>query len=197
MQATKTTSPEIDRRLSLAVKFILITGCVVLVTGAVVCVISLQNTMTPTGIIIHHAGMSSIHGQPLDVADLDKIHGLRGFGTFYWGHTYNIGYHYIILPDGTLQQGRPERCKGAHAVGYNSFIGICVVGDFSAQSNAQVKEPTGQQMNTLVELVYGLRQKYQIPIDRVLPHHAVNPDTQCPGERFPFERLLENEALNR
>jgi N-acetylmuramoyl-L-alanine amidase len=197
VQSTNTSSPYIGRRLSLTVEFISIAGCLALVTSAVVCIVSLQNTIVPAGTIIHHAGLSSIHGRPLDVAELEEIHEQRGFGTFYWGRTYNVGYHYIVLPDGTVQAGRPEHCKGAHAVGYNSFIGICVVGDFSLQSRSGRMGPTAEHMKALVELVSGLRQKYQIPTGLVMPHHAINPNTQCPGERFPFGALVQNQALKR
>lgn len=61
--------------------------------------------------------------------------GILSFETFYWGQIYHIGYHYIILPDGTLESGRPEKCKGAHAVGYNDYLGICLIGDFSPGDN--------------------------------------------------------------
>lgn len=40
-----------------------------------------------------------------------------------------IGYHWVILEDGTLQMGRPEYWVGAHASGDNSdSIGIVLIG---------------------------------------------------------------------
>jgi len=40
-----------------------------------------------------------------------------------------IGYHYVILEDGTVQNGRPEYWEGAHVKGHNKdTIGICLIG---------------------------------------------------------------------
>jgi len=40
-----------------------------------------------------------------------------------------IGYHYVILEDGTIQNGRPEYWTGSHARGHNDTIGICLTGE--------------------------------------------------------------------
>lgn len=153
--------------------------------------ISYSNTITPAGIIVHHSAVPSFHeGEELDAKLLDKIHSRRGYGIFYWGRTYNIGYHYVILPDGTVQQGRPETCRGAHARGYNSYIGICLIGDFSKEDNPRgekgPQEPTQAQMRALIELGRRLQERYHIPAQNVRRHSEMNPDTQCPGTHFPF-----------
>jgi hypothetical protein len=83
----------------------------------------------------HSAVPPPPNGRPVDARLLDEIHRARGYGAFYWGRFYHIGYHYVILPDGTIEHGRPERCLGSHARGYNSYIGVCLVGDFSSRSN--------------------------------------------------------------
>jgi len=78
----------------------------------------------PVEIVIHHSAIPfPPNGLPIEVKAIDEIHQRKGYGIFYLGHTYHVGYHYIILPDGTLQQGRPERCKGAHTAGYNHYTG--------------------------------------------------------------------------
>lgn len=41
----------------------------------------------------------------------------------------DIGYHYVIRRDGTVEKGRDDKTPGAHAVGYNTeSLGICMVG---------------------------------------------------------------------
>jgi N-acetyl-anhydromuramyl-L-alanine amidase AmpD len=104
-------------------------------------------------------------------------------------------YHYIILPDGTVQQGRPEYCQGAHAQGYNSYIGICLVGDFSSRDNPNGErgptQPSEAQMHALVELSSKLREKYKIPLTAVRRHNDISSNTECPGDRFPFEAFLK------
>lgn len=157
---------------------------------------SVNNSIRPAGIIIHHAAIPQVPGgRPIDAKMIEEIHLKRGYRAFYWGRFYHIGYHYIILPDGTVQQGRPEHCQGAHAQGYNSYIGICLVGDFSTADNPDgergLTEPTEAQMHALTELCRTLRQKYQIPMQAVIRHSDVNHNTECPGNRFPFEALLK------
>jgi N-acetylmuramoyl-L-alanine amidase len=158
---------------------------------------SIRNSSRPAGIIIHHAAIPPRpDGRPIDAKLIDEIHSARGYSAFYWGHFYHIGYHYLILPDGTVQPGRPEHCKGAHAPGYNSYIGICLVGDFSSKDNPNgergLTKPTEAQMQALIELSRNLRQKYQIPANAVLRHHDVSPNTECPGDRFPFETFMKS-----
>ena len=41
----------------------------------------------------------------------------------------DIGYHYVVRRDGTIEEGRPIQAVGAHCSGHNqSSIGICLVG---------------------------------------------------------------------
>ena len=47
----------------------------------------------------------------------------------------HIGYHFLILPDGTVERGRPESMWGAHTRDHNDTLGICLVGDFDRRDN--------------------------------------------------------------
>src|SRR5215216_2195990 len=174
----------------------LLAGCLSVVTIGAVGAVSYSNTITPDGMMIHHAALPSVlRGERVDAEVLDRIHEQRGYAIFYWGRVYHVGYHFIILPDGTIQQGRPEHCRGAHAAGYNSSIGICLIGNFSTKDNPGgergLSEPTEAQMQALTALVMRLRQSHGIPLDRVRQHRDVDPDTECPGDRFSLQRLLE------
>lgn len=41
----------------------------------------------------------------------------------------DIGYHYVIRRDGTVEKGRPIETPGAHTQGHNAnSIGVCLVG---------------------------------------------------------------------
>jgi hypothetical protein len=165
--------------------------------AVVFCGASLLNTSVPAGIIIHHSAIPPLPGgREIDAGVIDEIHRGRGYGAFYWGRFYNIGYHYVILPDGTVQQGRPEHCRGAHAPGYNSYIGICLIGNFSEADNPTgakgLKEPTEAQMRALVDLTRSLRERYHLSLQQVLRHSDVNAATKCPGDRFPIQRFLDS-----
>lgn len=161
------------------------------------CVGSLWNTITPAGIVIHHSAVPPWQGGlEVDAAAIDAMHRRRGFGIFYWGRVYHIGYHYVILPDGTVEQGRPDRCRGAHAAGYNSYIGVCLVGNFSSEKSASgaspAEEPTAAQLSALTEICRRLRIEYRIPARNVVTHREVNAETECPGDSFPFQKVAES-----
>lgn len=169
---------------------------VILLGWGGVWVFSYPNTITPAGIIVHHSVVTATRNAlPIDVHWLDKAHRQRGYGIFYWGRIYHVGYHYVILPEGTVQRGRPERCQGAHARGYNSYIGICLIGNFSTADNPTgergLQKPTPAQMSALVTLCRRLRARYHIPLRNVRRHSDVDLETQCPGDCFPFPELLK------
>jgi N-acetylmuramoyl-L-alanine amidase len=153
--------------------------------------VSYLNSITPAGIIIHHSAVAPrLDGTPVDATMIDRSHKRRGYEIFYWGKLYHIGYHYVILPDGTVQQGRPELLQGSHTKGYNSYIGICLIGNFSSADNADGKRglsaPTESQINGLIELSRSLQKRYGFSRMQILRHSDVNPKSDCPGDRFPF-----------
>jgi N-acetylmuramoyl-L-alanine amidase len=152
----------------------------------------------PTGIIIHHTATIPSKGKvPASASEVDQYHQTRGFNVLCFGREYHVAYHYLVLPDGKIQQGRPERCEGAHAPGYNSYLGISVAGDFSSVDNRRgskgLPRPTQKQIKSLIELCRKLRQQYNIPLQHILRHSDVAP-TKCPGDRFPFEYVVSQVA---
>jgi hypothetical protein len=157
-------------------------------------VTSFFNSITPIGIIIHHSStLTRTRSLPKDIEEVDKFHSEKGFDILCNGRRYHVAYHYLILPDGRVQAGRPETCEGAHSTGYNSYLGISVVGDFSSRSSRPAHQPlsrpTKQQLGSLAALSRQLMSKYHIPINRILRHSDVA-RTECPGNRFPFRALL-------
>lgn len=159
-------------------------------------VTSYFNSITPIGIILHHtAVVPGDESVPTNMGEIDEFHRARGFDIRCQGHEYHVAYHYLILPDGTVKAGRPERCQGAHAKGYNSYLGIALVGDFSSTDNPDGSKgpsvPTGAEMRAVTQLCRQLMEKYHIPLQHVLRHSDVA-RTRCPGDRFPFATLLRN-----
>ncbi len=180
----------------LAIAGLLVAGFVIL------WAISYGNSITPQGIVIHHSsvmpaiippGAQAYGRTPSDLGAWDEFHRIRGFSVFYWGHFYHLGYHYMIFPDGTVKPGRPEHCVGAHAKGFNSYLGIVLVGDFSSKSNPTGDEalarPTAEQMRALVSLSRQLRHRYSIPMSHIFRHSDIA-RTLCPGDRFPYGEFL-------
>jgi N-acetylmuramoyl-L-alanine amidase len=158
-------------------------------------VVSFFNTITPTGIVLHHTAIiPSENALPRSERDIDKYHQARGYEITCFGHVYHVAYHYLILPNGHVQAGRPERCEGAHAEGYNSYLGISLVGDFSSADNPTGKKgptkPSEKQIASLVQLCRRLKDRYHIPLQHIVRHSDIS-STRCPGDRFPFSSLLQ------
>ncbi|MGA8429946.1 MAG: peptidoglycan recognition family protein [Candidatus Sulfotelmatobacter sp.] len=162
--------------------------------------VSLYNSVHPCGIVVHHLAVPPEVVPDFSIAEIDRLHHDRGFGAFYWGRVYHIGYHFIILPDGKVLRGRPERLRGAHALGYNDYLGICLVGDFSSRDNPDGRmgliSPSDEQMRSLAKLTRDLQSKYRIPDARVVLHRELNAQTECPGDRFDKDSFLRRLAVS-
>lgn len=73
-----------------------------------------------THLVVHCSATKA--DMDIDVEWVRKIHkGERGWS--------DVGYHYFIKRDGTVQEGRPVSRRGAHVKGHNAkSIGICYAG---------------------------------------------------------------------
>ena len=145
----------------------------------------------PPGILIHHSDTpAKLHGVTFDASTLDRIAKKRGFSIAFEGKTYHISYHYVILPNGTIQAGRPEHCQGAHCPKYNNWLGICLIGDFHDKTHWWPSTPTAAEKKSLVSLCESLMSKYHIRPENVRRHRDVH-ETWCPGNRFPYGEILK------
>lgn len=82
-----------------------------------------------------------------------------------------IGYHFVILEDGTVEAGRPVYWKGAHCRNHNSeSLGICLMG------NGDYPE---RQMIELECLIDQLLEEF--PNAGVIGHNELDPSKTCPN----------------
>lgn len=84
--------------------------------------------------IIVHCSDTKDSDASVNAKKIDDWHRRRGFN--------GIGYHFVILRDGTVEQGRPIAKMGAHVKGQNKgSIGICLVGrsEFSASQYSSLQ----------------------------------------------------------
>lgn len=73
----------------------------------------------------------------------------------------DIGYHYIILLDGTIERGRPIERAGAHCYGKNKdSIGICYIGGVDAYGRNPKDTRTIQQKHAFKILLETLQDQY-------------------------------------
>lgn len=75
---------------------------------------------------------------------------------------HDIGYHYVIYPDGSVHSGRPIEQVGAHCPGHNAqSIGIVYVGGLDADGRpADTRTPL--QHLALLQLVQDLMEEHNI-----------------------------------
>jgi hypothetical protein len=134
---------------------------------------------TPKGIVIHHS--STRDTDSISYNAIRKYH----VETMDWDE---IGYHYIIESTKTgvnIFTGRGVQYEGAHTLGRNNMIGICVVGDYDSVS------PTNAHVEALVRvLVAQLAMFPTLTLDDIHYHNETAPKT-CPGLNFPTLLMLK------
>ena len=75
---------------------------------------------------------------------------------------HDIGYHYVIYPDGSVHAGRPVEEVGAHCPGQNAqSIGIAYVGGLDADGCATDTRTPFQRL-ALIQLVQDLMEEHNI-----------------------------------
>lgn len=90
----------------------------------------------------------------------------------------DIGYHYVIRRDGTVEKGRPEHLTGAHCHGHNLHsIGICYEGGLD-EHGTPADTRTPQQKTALFTLLRELKTRY--PHAKIFGHYHLDPTKACP-----------------
>ncbi len=108
--------------------------------------------------------------QPCDAEIIDQWHIKRGFAM--------IGYHYVILPDGTVEHGRPLFYEGAHVKGHNHCsIGVCLVGG-RGQDGRNIDTRTVEQQDALMDLLRRLKKRFKNAV--ILGHRDLDKGKVCP-----------------
>lgn len=120
-----------------------------------------------TRIILHCSASKNL--QEKTVEEIREEHKKRGFS--------DIGYHFIIQPNGLICTGRDCNKEGAHCEKENhDSIGICLVG---------TDHFTAEQFNSLRVLLNSIIGKYKISIDKIFCHYefpsAIKQGKTCPN----------------
>lgn len=89
----------------------------------------------------------------IGVEEIRQWHLDRGFR--------DIGYHYVIRRDGTIETGRPADQTGAHVGGFNTGnLGVCMVGGVDKYTNAPQDNFTVDQWESLHRIMTRLHEKH-------------------------------------
>ena len=139
-----------------------------------------------TNKIILHCSATR-EGQDIKAKTIREWHKQRGFE--------DIGYHYVIDLDGSVEKGRDEKMVGAHCSGQNSdSIGICYVGGCDKSMNAK-NTLTEAQKHTLLDLVFLLLENYHLTIKDVHAHNEYA-NKACPSFKIDWFRQEYEKAFN-
>lgn len=125
-------------------------------------------------LVVHHSGTSGGDGLQFTLGHND------------WSNT---PYHFVILPDGTIQWLQDLTIPSYNAgfvsndpateygdIINNHSIAVCLVGNFD------VTQPTAAQMKSLETLLRWLMARYNVPADHIIGHReAEGAHTRCPG----------------
>ena len=102
----------------------------------------------------------------------------------------DIGYHFVVLLDGTVDKARPIERQGAHVRGHNKgSIGICYIGGCDADMNPKDTR-TDLQKDSLTELISYLMDSYE---DATLHGHNEFSSKACPSfdVKEEYKELIE------
>ena len=145
-------------------------------------------SQAPVEVVLHHSWRPSR-------AQYDGAATVRGIQRFHqraqgWD---DVGYHYLVGPDGVVFRGRPEDAVGAHCVPNSGKLGICVVGDYDPDAD-ELTEASWRSVRSLVLRIAG---RYDLGPGNLTGHRDYSPKS-CPGdlvyERMPELRIAIEEA---
>lgn len=130
-----------------------------------------------TDIVVHCTATRS--WQDFDVNDIRRMHKAKGWS--------DIGYHYLVKLDGTIQAGRDVDIIGAHVSGHNvNSIGVVYVGGLDNQGKEKDTR-TENQKNALLNLLIDLKRIY--PNAKIKGHRDFSPDKNGDGTISPDEYI--------
>jgi len=136
--------------------------------------------------IVVHCSATYPH-QDIGVNEIKEMHLKRGFN--------DVGYHYVIKKDGTIQEGRNVQKMGAHVRGHNrNSIGVCYVGGLNADGIAEDTR-TAQQDASLLKLLSSLIVTFQ-SIKSIVGHRDLSPDKDGDGKVESHEWLKQCPCFN-
>ena len=139
--------------------------------------------MRPINEIIVHCSATEA-GRDIKAAEIRRWH-IEGNG---WK---DIGYHYVIDIDGTIEVGRPIDQAGAHTTNHNkTTIGICYVGGCDATGKSEDTR-TAAQKAAIEKLIKAL--KVCFPTITKVRGHRDYAAKACPcfDARSEYQKLVQ------
>jgi len=98
----------------------------------------------------------------------------------------DIGYHWLVAPDGTCYSGRPMSRSGAHTLNRNAHtVGVAAIANFDSE------DPWAWGgMDELLRVVRALLTRYKLTTANVRFHREFA-DKSCPGTRLNLAQFRQ------
>lgn len=137
--------------------------------------VNFKKRETTTQLVVHCAATKPT--MDIGVREIRQWHVQQGW--------LDVGYHYIIRRDGTIEEGRPHDVLGSHVAGHNSTtLGICLVGGIDAKGQPEANfNPVqyGALEGLLTGMVTGSTHEGAYTDLPVVGHRDLNPGKACPA----------------
>lgn len=107
----------------------------------------------------------------------------------------DVGYHYVIRRDGTIEKGRKLEVVGSHVYGYNkNSIGICLVGGKPiGKQKKNIDLFTIDQLESLESLLFNLKGFLQDSNIKIVGHCELDNKKTCPN--FDVQEWLKTRGI--
>jgi hypothetical protein len=127
-----------------------------------------------TSITVHHTAMPA-PGRYSAISQLKQIQNIHTEDNG-WA---DVGYHFIVDPQGQVWEGRRLMHQGAHAGGAANIgnVGVCLMGNFETDRVPRA------QIAGLTNLLEALRVQFDVPRSEVRTHREWKA-TACPGQHL-------------
>jgi hypothetical protein len=127
-----------------------------------------------TKITIHHSGDPG----PMTINE-DPVKKLRALQN--WGRDeknwWDVPYHFLIAPNGTIYEGRDYKYMGETNTKYdqNGHLLITMMGNYELQ------QPTPESLKSLMDIMAWASATFKVPMDKIYGHCDLT-QTDCPGK---------------
>lgn len=132
---------------------------------------------TPAMFTLHHTRGHSPKNYAEAVSEMQFLQDYHQNGRGW----IDIGYHFLISPQGDIFEGRPVNALGAHVKNRNTGnVGISVMGNYHPPVSQQ---PAKETLYTFTEMGKYLKTAYDISVSSFYAHREIGP-TACPGDEL-------------
>jgi hypothetical protein len=100
-----------------------------------------------------------------------------------WGKNeknwWDIPYHFVIVPNGTIYEGRDYHFMGETNTKYNPWGHFLI----TCEGNYELQEATPEVMKSITDLMAWAVSEFNVPLNQIYGHCDLA-DTSCPGKNL-------------